>query len=357
MILIDDILFNGEIPAFYEIGYLRNKLKDKYGDIKCFTLRERLAAPYHSSDDLRKHIFTKFGYFSGSLNNSENFIEMKFSYSFLFGIHCTQNDQFNLDLYNKYKDLIKDADEKVITEEKDAIIRQKDLLIADLQQKYLELNNKYSELENKYQNLGKETRYIDLEEEFIKEQKKSYKLEIQLEQEKIKNKVLFESYKIYQKLFTKEQQKCKKYYDEGKKYYNKYKELKEENNELTDDYDKLFKENDELTDKNNDVIKDYNKLVDSYNKLKKTINIKNARLSVLDYNIKKLAIENINLTTAKNRTQINKDCLICYDKTETYYICRPCNHVMSIHANCLLRATRCPICNQATTTREQVYLS
>jgi hypothetical protein len=50
------------------------------------------------------------------------------------------------------------------------------------------------------------------------------------------------------------------------------------------------------------------------------------------------------------------NCLLCFEPTETYYICKPCNHVLKIHANCLLQATRCPICNQATTTREQAYL-
>lgn len=51
------------------------------------------------------------------------------------------------------------------------------------------------------------------------------------------------------------------------------------------------------------------------------------------------------------------NCILCFDTTDTYYICKPCNHILKIHANCLLRSSRCPICNQTTTTREQVYFS
>ena len=142
--------------------------------------------------------------------------------------------------------------------------------------------------------------------------------------------------------------------------------LKKESGFDLDFYDKyknLFIGTENIIIKNNNKLLIEYKTDTEYKKFKELydhqLNITSSLLKeidILENKLEKSIITNNKLLSVQKTEKINNECSICYEKTETHYICRPCNHVLKIHANCLLRATRCPICNQATTTREQVYL-
>ena len=243
MTSIDEILFNQELPySLPNSKKLRKTITDRFGNIKCFVLRPQ----YHRYSPLREIVFTKFGV---GFVHTGTFYEVKIPYSFLCGIKCTMNNEFNCELYNKYKDLIISVDNDILIKEKETLEVQKE-----------QLQMKNTQLENK------------------------------LKKEQQKNEVLVDL--LYSQ--------------------------KKENTEISSDTK-------------------YQHLLEMFNEQSKQI---------------------ANLINENEELKNSKDsCLICYETTEVRYICRPCNHILNIHAKCLIRATRCPICNQTTTTREQVYFS
>jgi rubrerythrin len=243
MMSIDEILFDQDLPCSIPTSIkLRNTIVNKFGNIKCFKFQQK----YQRSSPLREIIFTKYGVGSAYTGN---FHEIRFSNSFLFGIKCITNNQFNYEFYDKYKNMVISADNTSSIDEKNALL---------LKQVYLQ--KKYQELERKFKH------------------------------EQQKNEVLVDLYKS--QIISNIEISSDSKYDELLKLYN------EQSKQIAF----LRNENDQLKHSTN-------------------------------------------------------SCLICYEKTETHYICNPCNHVLNIHDKCLIRATRCPICNQITTTREQVFLS
>lgn len=283
MTSVDDILFDKELELHCFTNDMNKIITDKYGDVKRFIVKT------HNGNS-SWYIFTKNGFIMRSERSIyRRFMEMKFSYSFLFGIKCalTSADDFNYDLYNKYKDVIS-ADEKALTEEKDAVILQKETELSDLQKKYLEL-----------------------EEKFKKEQQK--------------NEILEDLY----------QNQIRGTASQGITCF-KYETLKDLFNEQSKEIMKLTKE------------------VELAKKLRKfTENLHQTEIKKLSAEIEELKMSSVESEEVKNP---DTDCVICYEKTDTHFICTPCNHVFRIHEHCLIRARRCPMCNQETITREQVYL-
>lgn len=242
MTSIDEILFNQDLPySLPNSKKLRKTITDRFGNIKCFVLRPQ----YHRHSPLREIVFTKFGV---GIVRTGTFYDLKIPYSFLCGIKCTMNAEFNCDLYQKYKDLI-------ISEDYSSLLKEKETL--ELQKEQLQMKN--TQLENK------------------------------LKKEQQKNDILVDL------------------------FYSK----KQDNTHVSDTK--------------------YQHLLEMFNEQTKLI--------------VNLINENKELKQSKNT------CLICYEQTETLYICKPCNHVLNIDVKCLIRAVRCPICNQTTTKREQVYLA
>lgn len=148
MTSIDEILFDENLPLWYGIG---RQIKNKYGDIKCFIARDMT----FQGEGLKPiAIFTKFGYGIGrtQMETEGYYDEIKFSYSFLFGIKCiryTGNYFFNIDLYNKYYNLIKDKDITALKEEKNEIIRINESEYNNLLDDYNELIEKFKNEKNK----------------------------------------------------------------------------------------------------------------------------------------------------------------------------------------------------------------
>lgn len=85
------------------------------------------------------------------VTNNEVCLDVELPYSVLFGIKCCTirpDNIFDLDFFNKYKDLIKDTEISDIKEETEDLILKKDTEYTDLQKKCQDLE---TELKNEQQ--------------------------------------------------------------------------------------------------------------------------------------------------------------------------------------------------------------